>query len=134
VGDVCVSGGGDGSSCASPLVWNSSQRDAGFRSGVAQPAMAVFACGPTSAIPTRWFRITGTKAKTTVVAQTNNASDTLAVAVYSTSACDGPVLEGCTTAKGRPSVLVSDTKDRTFFVAVGAVSVAGPVPSTIYLQ
>jgi hypothetical protein len=132
VGGVCATGDGDGTSCASPLRWDvDAEENAGFRAGSPTGATHVFPCGPLAAIPTKWFRFTSQKDDTNVSVDTKNPSNALALAVYSSSACDGTVLVGCSTNDTEPTVDVPNAKGKTFFVAVGYVSVSAPVAATL---
>lgn len=132
VGGECVAGGGDGSSCASPLFWDPyDQERAGFRTTFSPGTTFVHPCGPLTAIPTKWFRFTGTKANTNVSVDGTVDTDAFVVTVFSSSACNEPVVVGCSADKVEPSVDVPNANGKTFFVAVGAVSVTAANSASI---
>ncbi len=124
VGGECVTGQGDGSSCASPLIWDvEAEEHAGFRLDFAPGSTFVHPCGPLTAIPTKWFRFTSPKSGTNVSVDSTIASDRFVMTVFSSAACDESVVVACSNDKVEPSVDLPNSQGKTYFVAVGAVSV-----------
>ncbi len=122
VGGECASAQGSGGSCASPFVWDLASGDhAGFRLSFA-PTTFVHPCGPLTAVPTKWFRFTSPRSDTTVSVKPDVLGDQLVLTVFSSSACDETVVVGCSNDKKEPKVAIPNAQNKTFFVAVGAVS------------
>lgn len=124
IGGDCASAQGSGASCASPFVWDLEQGDhSGFRLSFAPTTTLVHPCGPLTAVPTKWFRFTSPKSSTSVAINPDVTGDQVVLTVFSSSACDGSVVVGCSNDTNAPKVDVPNAQGKTFYVAVGAVSV-----------
>jgi hypothetical protein len=132
VGGQCVATEGNGSSCASPLLWDvEAEERAGFRLDFAGATPFVHPCGPLSPIPTKWFRFTAPKASTNVSVDSAVSTDKLVMTVFTSSACDQSVVLGCSADATEPSIDVPGAAGTTYFVAVGAVAVTPGAGATI---
>jgi hypothetical protein len=115
---TCVDGGGDGSTCESPLTWTGANAT-GFRLGGA-PGSHTFSCGPAGALPTRWFAVTIDDAQTAFEVEGDDADD-FVVEVFTD--CGGTSIVTCADddPAGQEEAAEVDgiAPGTTFFVAVG---------------
>lgn len=124
LGGACVAPEGNGSSCASPLLWDvEAEENAGFRLDFDVQSTFVHPCGPLSPIPTKWFRFTAPKDSTNVSVRPSVSTDKLVITLFSSSACNSGVVVGCSAKTPAPFLDVPGTEGTTYFVGVGAVSV-----------
>jgi hypothetical protein len=120
-GGTCVDGGGDGSSCASPLFWNvDDDESVGFRFTPALTSEHVFTCGPLDALPTRWFRFTANDTETGVEVRADGADD-FVIEAFDAASCAPIASIGCNDDDSgtNPQLTLATTAGGTYFVAVG---------------
>jgi hypothetical protein len=121
---TCVAGGGDGTSCASPVFWDvEAEEQAGFKMWPSLSTEHSFSCGPEGAVPTRWFRFVAPKDETSVEIQ--KSTDDFILEVFSAATCDASSFFGCNDNQAAgdvlPKVDVLTTEGTTFYVAVGVL-------------
>ncbi|HEU4533059.1 MAG TPA: hypothetical protein VFS00_03040 [Polyangiaceae bacterium] len=117
---ACIDGGGDGSSCASPMFWDLvAEETVGFHFSPQLTSPHVFPCGPLEPIPARWFRFTATKSETNIRVLTKLADDYI-LEVFSDSSCAPATSLGCNDggASG-PELTAATNENGTYFIAVG---------------
>lgn len=120
-GGSCVDGGGDGSSCASPLFWNvDDDESVGFRFTPALTSQHVYSCGPLGALPTRWFRFTANDTETGVEVRADGADDFI-IEGFDAATCAPAASIGCNDDDSgtNPQLTLVTTPGATYFVAVG---------------
>ncbi|MEZ4444518.1 MAG: hypothetical protein R3B72_35920 [Polyangiaceae bacterium] len=120
-GGTCVDGGGDGSSCASPLFWNvDDDESVGFRFTPALTTEHLFTCGPLDPLPTRWFRFTANDTETGVEVRADGADDFI-IEAFDAATCAPVASIGCNDddAGANPQLTLATAAGGTYFVAVG---------------
>jgi hypothetical protein len=135
----CKAAGGDGTSCASPLFWDSEEDEsAGFRFTPGTTVPHTFGCSPEKALPTRWFRFIAPKDNTNVRIYGAEGDDYL-IELFSGPACDASVFVGCNDQKGSipgelPVIDISTMEGTPFFVAVGLKGTWSGEPAEIHVD
>lgn len=119
---TCIAGGGDGTSCESPLFWDvEAEEQAGFKMWPMLSVEHTFSCGPDGPVPTRWFRFLAPKDETSV--EVLKTTDDFILEVFSAAACDESAFFGCNDNQAAgdvlPKVDITTTEGTTFYVAVG---------------
>lgn len=128
---ACVASGGDGTSCASPLLFPPDTRAIAFTLADAPTTGTKLSCGDLEARPARAFRFTAdrTKKGARFSVQGGLASDDLALEYYATAACDGAGALGCNddadATDKRPQLDVDLEAGKTYFLVVSS---KGPAP------
>ena len=135
---VCVDGGGDGTSCQSPLFWNlEAEEDAGFRMTPGVTVEHTFECGPLEPLPTRWFRFTATDDDSRVKVRTEGPDDYI-VEVYGDESCSQDDLLGCnddeTGGDPEPELDLVSVPGQTYWVAVGIKGTWSGSPANLRLD
>jgi hypothetical protein len=121
---TCVPGGGDGTSCESPVFWDvEAEEQAGFKMWPALSTEHTFSCGPASGVATRWFRFLAPKDETSVEVQ--KTTDDYILEVFAAASCDASSFLGCNDNQAAGDVLpkldVDTTEGTTIYVAVGVL-------------
>ncbi len=133
---ACLDTQGDGSSCSSPIVLPSDDSEFETRFSAAFTSAHIFPCGPLQGVPTRWFRWTARKTRSTDVQIKHAlANDNYVVEVFDGAACDAPSSRVCNDdAKPgtdlRPRASFDAVAGHTYFIAFGVVAApSGIVPA-----
>lgn len=127
----CTAPGGDGASCASPLLLDSDVERSGFFVAGTGDGTFTHTCGPLQAVPTKWFRFTSTKTSPEVSLKAAGSGDQLVLSVFSASACDAAVLVGCSDDSSEPTVVVPNALNQTYFVGVGTRSASAGAAASV---
>lgn len=128
---ACVASGGDGSSCASPILFPAETRAIAFTLADAPVTGTKLSCGDLEARPARAFRFTAARTKKGARFSIRGgvASDDFALEYYATAACDGPAALGCNddadATDKRPELDVDLEAGKTYFLVVSS---KGPAP------
>lgn len=129
----CLDQEGDGTSCASPLIWDvEAEEQTAFRMDE-HTTTHRFECGPLGDLPTRWFRYTATKDGDISIRAEAGADFILEL--FSASSCDAAVRMGCNDNADDLDPTLEDPATQggsTYYVAVGLKS--GPANASVTLR
>ena len=134
VAGVCVAGGGDGTTCGSPLFWDfAAEETAGFRMSPALSSEHTFQCGPLEPVRTRWFRLTATKDDETNIDVRSAGVDDYLLEVYSDVGCASEALLGCDDNADAPDPALEPptSEGATYWIAVGVKPTWSGAPATL---